>query len=157
LQSKGANILGTNSFQAHFNTESNNIKLPKTAYKIVEANVKAIAPTSIFCGDSLYNGCYYKDACGNIFHNFDETRAPALTFNFGDEYYWTMPYTADVIDGDNYYCYVTIVPYDDEVMANSNVIDIGLPFFKAFTATFDTLDRKIGIAQMKFTSGSVSA
>ena len=48
-----------------------------------------------------------------------------------------MPYTTEVMDGDKFYCYVTVVPYEDEEMANSNVIDLGLPFFKAFTATFD--------------------
>jgi hypothetical protein len=49
----------------------------------------------------------------------------SMTFNFGDNFHYSIPYYLDVNDGDKFYCYITVTPRTDGI----NQVEIGLPFF----------------------------
>jgi len=58
----------------------------------------------------------------------------------------------DIYDGTNFYCYLTAMPRTDGL----NQIDIGIPFFMGFQATFDVSNLRVGLSWTKNSLGTVT-
>jgi hypothetical protein len=127
----------------HFNIESDSILLPPEIYKQFEIEALKRGP-GLICNNRTavnrtdgnrkasnltdgnrndgnrtngnhteYAGCYYNDVCGDVFsYYYDQLE---VTFNFGDELYYTLPFFVNLKDGMNFNCYLTFLPREDNL------------------------------------------